>query len=394
MLLKSLLFLIGVLLLLATLPLVAELLVLTLAALMPAGSRRKKQVNRALPPISIIIPAHNEETLIGRCAQSVLAFADSGVEVLVVAHNCTDGTAAVAEAAGAHVLVLNDSTQQGKGCALSYGFAQALTGNSEAVMVIDADSVVSFNLIETVQRRFAAGAKALQCRYEVHNAHSSQRTELMALAFQAFNVIRPRGRDRLGLSAGIFGNGFAVHRKVLERIPYGAHSIVENLEYHIALVQAGIRVEFVDTAKVQGEMPISAKGTSTQRARWEGGRFYIMRQWAPKLLAEILRGRGRLIEPLFDLLGLPLAIEVSLLFIAAFLPFAWLRFYVVGAFTVIGIHLLAAAASGPNFIGALKVLLTAPAYIAWKLCMITAIWRTSRANSMWVRTERDSSTNR
>jgi hypothetical protein len=119
-----------------------------------------------------------------------------------------------------------------------------------------------------------------------------------------------------------------------------------------------------------------------------------MRQWAPKLLAEILGGRVRLTEPLFDLLGLPLALEVTLLLIAVLLPFTWLRFYVAGALAVIGFHLLAAAATGPDFFGALKVLLTAPAYIAWKLCMLPAIWRTSRANAMWVRTERDSSTNR
>lgn len=394
MLLKSLLSPIGVLLLLATLPLVVELFVLTLASLMPSTSKRKKQANRALPPIAVVIPAHNEELLIGRCVRSVLEFADSGVEVLVIAHNCNDRTAQEAADAGARVLVLNDPSQRGKGCALSYGFGQALSGPAEAVLVIDADSVVSFNLIEAVRYRFAAGAFALQCRYEVNNAQSSRRTELMALAFQAFNVIRPRGRGHLGLSCGIFGNGFAVHRSVLQQIPYGAHSVVEDLEYHIALVQTGIRVEFVDNASVRGEMPISAKGSSTQRARWEGGRILIMRQWAPKLLSEILRGRVRLIEPLFDLLGLPLALEVTLLLVSVLMPFAWLRLYVAGAFAVIGLHLLAAAASGPNFFGALKVLLTAPAYIAWKLCMLPAIWRTSRANAMWVRTERDSSTNR
>jgi len=80
------------------------------------------------------------------------------------------------------------------------------------VLVIDADSVVDPGLTATVRRRFMAGARALQCRYEVYNSNVNGRTRLMNLAFYAFNVIRPRGRARLGLSAGILGNGFALHR--------------------------------------------------------------------------------------------------------------------------------------------------------------------------------------
>lgn len=390
MLISLLLFVPGVVLVAATLPLVGELFVLTLAGLWPKPERKEKEGGSVLPPISVVVPAHNEEALIGRCVRSIRASADSSVDVLVVVHNCTDATAAEAEAAGARVLVLNDPGQAGKGYALNHGFAAALNGPSQGVLVIDADSVVSPNLVETVRHRFASGTRALQCRYEVNNAQSSRHTELMALAFRAFNVVRPRGRERLGLSAGIFGNGFAMHRDVLQRIPYNAHSVVEDLEYHLILIRAGIRVEFVDTARVWGDMPVSRKGSSTQRARWEGGRFLIMKQWAPKLLVDVLRGQVRFIEPLFDLLGLPLATEAALLLIAACLPISWLRLYVLGALAIIVFHLLAAAASGPDFWGSIKVLITAPAYIFWKLRMIPKIWRTSRANAVWVRTERDS----
>jgi cellulose synthase/poly-beta-1,6-N-acetylglucosamine synthase-like glycosyltransferase len=384
---------VGLLLALATMPLVVELAVLTLAALLPALSARKKSTATELPSLSILVPAHNEEALIGRCIRSLLASANSRVELLVVAHNCTDATAFEAEAAGARVLVLNDPNQTGKGCALNHGFAAALAGGSQAVLVIDADSVVSYNLVSEVRRKLAEGAQALQCRYEVYNAQETQGTKLTALAFQAFNVVRPRGRARLGLSAGIFGNGFALHRDVLQRIPYGAHSVVEDLEYHLSLVRAGVRVEFLDTTTVRGEMPVSTKGASTQRARWEGGRLRIMKRWAPKLMLEVLRGRVRLTEPFFDLLALPLAIEVSLLLITALLPGIFFKWYVLMAFGVIATHLFAAARSGPDFWGSIKVLLTAPAYVLWKLRMLPTIWRTSHTEAAWVRTERNTSPN-
>jgi hypothetical protein len=390
MLQSELLLLVGIVLVLATLPLLVELLVLTVVSLLPAARIRDEDAGLELPPLSVLVPAHNEEALIGRCIRGLVASAGSGTEVVVIAHNCTDATAAEAKAAGARVLELNDPGQRGKGCALSYGFAEILAGPSRAVLVIDADSVVDPGLIAAVRRRILAGALALQCRYEVLNSKDSQRTKLMALAIYGVNVIRPRGRSRLGLSAGILGNGFALHRDVLARIPYNAHSIVEDLEYHLALVRAGIRVEFVDAAAVRGEMPVTAKGAQQQRARWEGGRQRMMRRWAPELMGDVLRGRVRQLEPLLDLLALPIASEAILLVLAACLPVPWLRLYALAGLAVLVVHVTAAAVKGPGFWDSMKALSTAPAYVLWKLWIFPKIWRTSRANAAWVRTERES----
>lgn len=384
---------IGIVLALAALPLLAELLVLTTASLLPRARARKQEYETENFPLTVVVPAHNEEALIGRCIQSLAASADAGVDLVVIAHNCTDATAAVAEAAGARVLALSDPGHNGKGCALSLGFAEALAGPSRAVLVIDADSVVSPGLIRAVRQRFLTGAQAVQCRYEVLNGDENSRTRLMMLAFQGFNVIRPRGRERLGISAGILGNGFALHRDVLSQISYGAFSVVEDLEYHLALVRAGIRVEFVDSAAVSGEMPCSDQGASTQRARWEGGRQRMMRRWAPRLMADVVRGRARLIEPLLDLLAAPIATEVCLLLIAACLPVAWLRWYALAGLIVIAFHVTAAGACGSGLRGTMKVLATVPAYIFWKLRILPEVWRASHADSAWVRTARDSSGN-
>jgi hypothetical protein len=389
MLLSHVFDVVGIALVLATLPLLVELLVLTSASLLPSAHAREQDAGSEDFPITVLVPAHNEEALVGRCIRSIVSSAGPGAELVAIAHNCVDATAAEAEAAGARVLVLNDSDRKGKGYALSYGFAAALAGPSRAVLVIDADSVVSAGLIAAVRQRFLAGAQAVQCRYDVYNSEEDRRTRLMALAFRGFNVIRPRGRERLGLSAGILGNGFALHRDVLTRIPYGAYSVVEDLEYHLALVRAGIRVEYVDTAAVSGEMPRSDRGARAQHARWEGGRQRMMRRWAPRLMGDVLRGRVRLIEPLLDLLSAPIATEVCLLLVAACLPIASLRLYALGAVLVLTLHITAAAACGSGFWGKMRALATAPAYCFWKLWILPDVWRASRADSAWVRTARD-----
>lgn len=377
-------------LVIATLPLILELLVLSAAALLPTDSSEVSEENGAESfRLAVIVPAHNEEAYVSRCVRSIAISKPESAEVLVVAHNCSDGTAREAERAGARVLTLNDPSQTGKGCALRYAFSVALTEGFDAVFVIDADSFVESNLIRAVQNKFISGAKALQCRYEVGNADANERTRLMSFAFVAFNVVRARGRARLGLSSGIFGNGFGLNRAVIENVPFSARSVVEDLEYHLSLVRAGIRVEFLNSAKVLAEMPVGGRGAATQRSRWEGGRLRMAKEWSPHLLLEVLRGRVSLVEPLLDIVGLPLALEVVLLGVLLCTPVGWVRLYAIAGFAVIALHLLATAVSGPGVRASAKILVAAPAYIVWKISMLTSIWKASHGDAAWIRTHRD-----
>ena len=111
--LSHLLLLCGIVLVVMTLPLVLELLVLTIAALWPKVPVEDERAGSNVDLLTVLIPAHNEEALIDRAIQSVLQSADlASTKVLVVAHNCTDATAAKAKAAGASVLLLDDLTDR------------------------------------------------------------------------------------------------------------------------------------------------------------------------------------------------------------------------------------------------------------------------------------------
>ena len=369
----------GVALVLPTLPLLLELLVLTLAAVFPP---RKSSTASSDFRLAVLIPAHNEEKLIAACIESL----GHNVPIFVVAHNCSDATAAIATEAGALVLELKDDGSRGKGAALHYGFTHALSAGAQAVLVIDADSTVSLNLIDAVTAAFAAGAAAVQTRYIAANPAASAGTRLQALAMRGFNVLRPRGRARLGLSCGIFGNGFALSAATLTRVPYLAHSLVEDLEYHIDLVRSGIRVDFLDDATVFGQLPDNNAAAGTQRARWEGGRTLLRRRLAFPLLSEVLRGRIRLVEPLLDLLSLPLATVVVLLLLATLTP---ARIYAGLGLEIIGLYILIAALLGGEPLRDLAALLQAPFYLAFKIANLGRTRRAARSDAAWVRTERN-----
>lgn len=386
------LFAIG--LLLAMLPSTFYLVLLTLAGWLPA---RRQMAMPFDGRIAIVVPAHNESAGIGRTLSNLLglARADGNTEVFVVADNCDDATADIAATLGARVLVRNDASQRGKGYALDYAFSNLLREDYAAFVVIDADSQAADNFIDSLRRHFGTGAVALQSRYTVLNGNESPRTQLAEMALAAFNVLRPRGRDRLGLSVGILGNGFALRRRVLETVPYSAASVVEDLEYHLKLIEAGMRVEFMDDTEVRGEMPTGERGRDTQRARWEGGRLRMLIENGFGLLWRAVKGRPRLLEPLADLLLLPLAYHVmTLLLCVGILLWSGNMLAVsVGLLYLFAVFLHILVALRVNHLPLSRLLLLAriPGYLLWKTRMLAATLATARRHSAWVRTDRDGS---
>jgi len=380
---------IGITLAGATLPVVLELVLLTPASLLP---RRRSRSGEDDTPfrLAVVIPAHNEQLLISRCVESLRASAlGTDTRIVVISHNCLDRTTERAKLAGAEVVVYDDPQASGKGFALIRGFEHVFASDTDAVMVVDADSIVSKNLIPLARTTLAGGSDAVQCRYELDVSPGRPKTRLTALAFRGFNLVRAGGRDRLGLSAGILGNGFAVRRQVFEQTPYNALSVVEDLEYHVKLLLSGKKVGFLEEAVVSSCATGSVSGDITQRTRWEGGRALIARRWTIPLVRQIARGRFRLLEPLLDLSSLPIGYATLALFFALCLPLAWLRIYSISAFAVLGLHVITAAWKGPDFYEDIRILARAPGYMLWKLKIIPQLLRGARLGAAWNRTERD-----
>ncbi len=381
---------IGTLAALATLPGAIEL------SLVTSGAARRRS---AAPPgdlsnfsLAVVVPAHNEEILIGRCVASLLKSA-AGVprcSVVVIADNCTDATELKAQLAGARVLVRHNAEERGKGHALRFAFDKLMADGFDAFLVVDADSMVSDNLIPAMASALLNGAHAAQSRYRVAPPLDSTSKRLMDVALLAFNVLRPKGRDGWGLSAGILGNGFAVSRQTLLEVPYSANSIVEDLEYHLLLIDSGKRVQFVDTAVVYGDMPTDDGAQVSQRSRWEGGRARVALTWIPKLAARLLHGKRLVAEPLLELLTLPLAYLAVLALVLEVLPLPLFRWYGACVIALLAAHVAFAIKVGGNARESVAALAGAPAYVFWKLARLRSIIGSARPGTQWLRTARAS----
>jgi 1,2-diacylglycerol 3-beta-glucosyltransferase len=259
----------------------------------------------------VVVPAHDEEEGIGETVRSLLAL-DYPAEmrrVVVVADNCRDATADRARQAGAEVLVRTDPERRGKGYALALAFQRSIAGGfADAVVVVDADTSVTPNLLHAFAARLDAGAEAIQAEYGVRNPEASWRTRLVTIAFSLFNTLRCLGRERLGCSVGLRGNGMCFAISALREVPHQAFSIVEDLEYGVRLGLAGRRIHYAAEAEVRGDMAASSAASKVQRRRWEGGRLRIAREHALPLLRRGLATPDRVLLDLgLDLATPPLA---------------------------------------------------------------------------------------
>lgn len=277
----------------------------------PSRIRSVKPIEVASPPyFTFVVPAHNESQGIERTVASLRSvdYPNDRFSVLVVADNCSDDTKERAKYAGARVLERRNLEQRGKGYALELAFATLISEeNSDAIVVVDADSDVSPNLLKAMAIRLQEGEGAMQAHYGVRNVDASWRTRLMDLAFTLYHGVRSSARERLMLSTGLRGNGMAFSINTLRRVPYRSYSLVEDVEYGIELGLNGIRVAYVGEAEVRGEMVAGGEASESQRRRWEQGRRGLILRYAPRLLVGAVREHNAVLFDLaLDLLTPPL----------------------------------------------------------------------------------------
>jgi hypothetical protein len=373
----------------------AYLALLSFAAFFhPDGVRAVAPVSR----IAVLVPAHDEAALIARCVTSLRAqeYPAELFDVIVVADNCTDDTAALARSAGADVLVRDAPDLRGKGRALRWAMDRLLASRApDAIVVVDADTVADPGFLATLVAPFEAGAPVVQGESLIAE-DGTARTALRAAAFLLINRVRPSGRAVLGLPCRLCGNGMLVSSRVLAERPWNAFSAAEDLEYSVVLRSAGIAPVFARGAILLSPAAPTAAAAVQQQLRWEGGRRHVVRTWGPRLVARAVRERSpSLLDIAADAAIPPVGVfaagvaaglgATTTLVLAGVLPAVTLAPWVAAAasiptFVVVGLRAAGAPASS------YRALTGAPALVAGKVLGLRRV-RRFRADT-WVRTER------
>lgn len=387
-------WLFSALLILIVLP-VLVLFVQVLLACLPARSRVAAQGPR--PRVAVLVPAHDESSVIVATINSIRPQLLEGDRLLVVADNCSDDTAALARAAGAEVVERSNDQQRGKGYALEFGRRHLASDAPEVMIVIDADCQLGEGTLACLAIRCIESGRPTQALYLMHApAGSGLKVRLAEFAWCVKNRVRPRGWARLGLPCPLMGSGMAFVWKDLALIELASGHIVEDLKMGLDFCRSGKPPLFCPEALVTSDFPRSDEGLATQRTRWEHGHLGVILGDAPKLFVTSLRRRsGNLLAMTLDLWVPPLAL-LTLVLAGAFV-LAWLLF-IIGAsaapavIATVGMVLLGAAVLlawsqfGREIIS-FSTLMYAPFYALKKIPLYIGFLLKRQVD--WVRSKRD-----
>lgn len=359
-------------------------------------SSQNRRTGSSIPThrIAVLIPAHNEELLIARCLHVILSadYPEHLRNIYVVADNCSDGTKEKVESFPVVCFQREDAVKTGKGYAIQWGLEQINLREYDAVLFIDADAVVSSNIFLEMDRLLGRGERAIQVYNGTLNPEDSWLTRCGHLSDVLQFELYFKGREVLGLTSRLLGNGMCLHREVLERVPWRAYSITENWEYYCNVLLSGYRVAFTPHVCANSDQVGSLKQARSQKTRWQTGWAEVARRYVPHLLALGLKRRDlRLLDAAIDFLlpsaamqtGIMTGAMVGVLVLNRGFLLWWTGIVGLMGCSIVVVSLLIARAGLMDYIA----ICYAPVYVAWKMLLrVRLIGRIGAKD--WVRTVR------
>jgi len=291
----------GFLLVAAALPVLLKLFYLAVCMIAASGGRtthRAPTTGSQTFRFLFLIPAHNEEMVIGECVRSIRGqtYAPEALAVYVIADNCSDQTATAAREAGATVVERSSAGIGGKAIALQYGLAQLRDQNVDFdfLVIVDADNVLDRRSASEVARALAADDDGFQSQVEAKNPIDSSLTFGNHLSFVFQNRIVQEGRARMGLPALLCGTGMGFSKAFLGHEAFASQSLTEDRELSMRALAEGYRFRWINSALIYDEKPSELSALYRQYGRWSSGAILEFQGYA-RLFAKALMSKQLII---------------------------------------------------------------------------------------------------
>ena len=277
---------------------------------------------------AVLIAARNEENVISDLLNSIYDsdYYHDKITVFVIADNCTDGTAAIAEQNGARVYVRKNLELIGKGYALSeliHHLKEDYPEGFDGYFVFDADNIISPSFITEMDKKMSQGHDIVTSYRNSKNYSTNWISSGSSLWFLCGSTFFNRGRDILGSSCQVSGTGFLFSRKIYDSMsdwPY--HLLTEDLEFSVNQALNGRRIAFCEKAEIYDEQPTDLLTSCKQRARWAKGYIQVGAKYGFQLIQAIFKGNRPCLDmlatilPAFLLSLLSLICNISILVIS------------------------------------------------------------------------------
>ena len=247
--------------------------------------------DRYKPAVSILIPARDEEKVIGRLLQRMteLTYPRNKLHVIAIDDASSDNTKQIAEEYSSRypfieVLHRDEKTGgKGKASAMNAGLARS-TG--EIILCFDADYCPQKDIVEKLVRKFVdPGVGAVQGRPVVLNEAQNVVTRLITLERIGGFRIDQEARDNLGLIPQFGGTVGGFRRSVLDEIGgFDESMLTEDTDLTFQVYLAGYKVSYVGDAECYEEAVDNWKAYWRQRHRWARGHMQVCFKHTPRVL--------------------------------------------------------------------------------------------------------------
>ena len=250
----------------------------------------------------VLVPAHNEEKVIGDMIRNLQAM-DYPAELYdfyIIADNCTDSTAEVARSLGAHVLVHEkDGPDAPTGKPIALKAALEALGDYAArydlLMIFDADNLIDTNMFREVNSQFLDKGRPdlIQCYLGAKNK-SGAVAWFYYTSYTVTNRFFQLAKHRLGLNCSVGGTGYAITTSYLkERGGWTTASLTEDIEIQVEATLDGRRILWNHNTRVYDEKPTSFRASVRQKTRWAQGHWFVALRNTGKLFRQLFTGKLR-----------------------------------------------------------------------------------------------------
>lgn len=253
---------------------------------------------------SLLIPAHNEESVLAETLETVLNldYPSELFEVLVINDGSSDQTEKIArrfQKKYSNLKILDiprSNGGQGKSMALNVGFADFLLTwrgleinprHRWVIGVFDSDGVPELDILKKVSYQFNdLNVGGVQTLVRIKNAKTSFLAKLQDIEFLAFARIMQFARTSYSGAVALGGNGQFVRATALDDIAlkqrkeyWSQESLTEDLELGVRLLTNRWKNVYIDTTFVSQEGTETLDSMFRQRERWAWGTLQTLKQY-------------------------------------------------------------------------------------------------------------------
>jgi len=263
------------------------------------------------PFVTILVPCHNEETVIAETLDALLKmdYPRDKLEIVVIDDLSSDHTLKIAqryEKEYSHIHAFQRSKSalaRGKAAAMNEALTKFTKG--EIVYFVDADHRVRPDALIRLVGHFSnreIGAVSGRCRpWNKYDAIISSYVYLESLIHHRVTMY---ASDKLGLAPCILGSNFCIRRALLDRIGrFNEKSLTEDMDLTASVYEHSYIVKYDVTSISEHEAPHNVRSYMLQHLRWNRGFNQTVRTHWRRILRDKSMPLPRRIEETLVSLG-------------------------------------------------------------------------------------------